>query len=311
MKKYVLVILLVLCLLLPGCGKKVLSEPLDGDTASCTHENSTIELTSPAGFFKDSYYSRVCPDCGMTQTLKRARTAGIDAAFDRLARFFFRSDDHDVTPAFTVTAHTGPDEIPQNSKFSLTYSLASGADVVEFDLALNAEGVAVLAHGSPEEAKMTLEEAFAQVAACYGVRVNVDVKNVEAVGLAQELALRYGIADRIFYTGVYEENVPYLQEHSPLIPYYINISAPADAEQAELLCARIAEEGAIGLNFNYHDYSPELAASARAHGLLLSVYTVNSIKELRMMLDYDIDNITTEFPYKLYTMTNGLAELAG
>ncbi len=309
MKKRVIAVLLALFVLLPGFGMTIGAQTLNGETEYCLHENSEIRLVSPAGLFSESRYSRVCPDCGMTQTLKKARTSVIEKAFDLIARFFFLADHHTVSDNFTITAHTGPGEIPQNSKFSLTYSLAIGADVVEFDLTLNSEGVAVLAHGSPEEAEMTLDEAFGQVAGYYGVRVNVDVKNINAVDLAQELALRYGIADRIFYTGVYEENVPYLQEHSPLIPYYINISAPADAEQCELLCERIAGEGAIGLNFNYNDYSPELAASARAHGLLLSVYTVNSIKDMRTVLGFDVDNITTEFPYKLYTMTNSFSDI--
>lgn len=36
--------------------------------------------------------------------------------------------------------------------------------------------------------------------------------------------------------------------------------------------------------------------------------SVNSIKDMRMCLSYDIDNITSEFPYKLYTMTAGFRD---
>ena len=311
MMKRISAVLLALCMLFGCIVYSSAAEPSDAQSVCCLHENSEWKLLVPPTLITDSYYQRVCPDCGMKQTAKKARTSFIVMAFDRLARLFFLFDNYTLSDDFTVTAHTGPGEIPQNSKFSLDYSLATGANTVEFDLALDSEGVAVLAHGSEDEAEMTLDEAFAKVASYYGTTVNVDVKNKEAVSQAQECAIKYGILDRIFYTGVPEHDVGYVREHSPLVPYYINISASADPADCARVCDRVLELGAIGLNFNYNDYSPELAQAARERGLKLSVYTVNSLKDMRTVLDCDVDNITTEFPYKLYTVTNSLTRVCG
>lgn len=216
------------------------------------------------------------------------------------------ADDPELREGFTVTAHTGPGEIPMNSMFSLRYSLQSGADVVEFDLAMNSDGVAVMAHGSPDEAKATLEDGFALVAEYVGVQVNVDVKNTAAVEQAQELAIKYGILDRIFYTGLQEGHIAYIKEHSPLVPYYLNCGFSSnDPEEYARVCDRAVSLGAIGLNLSYTGLTPELSDIAHEKGLLISAYTVNSASDMRATLKCMPDNITSEFPYKLYTITGG------
>lgn len=303
MKKRIFSFLLAACLIL-STGALCFA----ADTAEktpCLHENAVWQTASKPTLFTDRYYVRKCPDCGFEQSAREARSAYIVHAFDVMARLFFLNDEPELSENFAVTAHTGPWELKQNGKPSLNYQLISGADIIEFDLNLNSEGVAVMAHGDPEKAGGTLEEGFARVAEFYGVMVNVDVKNVSAVSQAQELAIKYGILDRIFYTGVGESDIPSVRENSPLVPYYLNASVPSDPSECEKLCEKAVELGAVGLNFSYTRYSPELAASAREHGLLLSIYTVNKLKDLRLCLTYDVDNITTEYPYKLYTLTGG------
>ncbi len=303
MKKTIAVIALALVL----CGVVFLFASCTGEIPTpvngCAHENAEISLQKPAGLFAGARYTYSCPDCGFTVTQKEARGASVTRGFDFLVGGLFKAPEKALSENFTVTAHTGPGEIPMNSKFSLRYQLDSGADVVEFDLTLNSAGEAVLSHGDPDEAKMTLDEAFAMVAGYYGTQVNVDVKNKEAVAAAQECAIRYGVLDRIFYTGVGEGDMAYVKEHSPLVPCYLNGCTDPDPEACADLCKRAVEMGAVGLNFSYNDYSPELAKAARENGLLISVYTVNWLKDMRKVLGYDVDNITTEFPYKLFVVT--------
>lgn len=304
MKKAICIVVLALVI----CGVVFLLAIYPGKAPvavyDCAHENAGISLEKPAGIFAGARYTYTCPDCGFTVTQKEARGAHVTRGLDFLVGFLFKAPGRALSENFTVTAHTGPGEIPMNSRFSLAYQLASGADVVEFDLTLNSAGEAVLAHGDPEEAKMTLDEAFGMVAGYYGTMVNVDVKNREAVAAAQESAIRYGVLDRIFYTGVGEGDIDYVKEHSPLVPCYLNACTGPDSAACAELCDRAVEKGAVGLNFSYNDYSPELAEAAREHGLLISVYTVNWPKDMRRVLEYDVDNITTEFPYKLYVVTS-------
>lgn len=301
MLKQMFSLLMALCLMLSLC---VCSFAADNEKDSpCLHENADWQILSPATPVSDRYYIRKCPDCGLEQTAREARSSFIVRAFDLIARMFFTGDNYSLTESFSITAHTGPWELKQNGIPSLRYQLISGADVIEFDLNLNSEGTAVMAHGDPEKAGGTLDEGFALVSKYYGVKVNVDVKNTGAVRQAQELAIKYGILDRIFYTGVSEGDVPVVRENSPLVPYYLNVSVPSDLPGCEQLCEKAIALGAEGLNFSYTNYSPELASAAHSRGLLLSVYTVNKLRDLRTCLLYDVDNITTEFPYKLYTLT--------
>lgn len=302
MKKRIAAFVLAVLMLLSGLACAVCAEQPE-EKEYCLHENSEWIPASPGTLFINSRYKRVCPDCGFEQTAKKARTSLAAILFDRIAGLFFLFDNPTLSDNFTVTAHTGPGELPMNSMISLRYSLQSGADIVEFDLDLKSDGVAVMSHGEADKAKATLEDGFALVAKYTDIRVNVDVKNRAAVEQAQVLAIRYGILDRIFYTGVGEWDVEYVREHSPLVPYYLNVSPSSDPDECAALCEKAVSMGAIGLNFSYNGYSDEIAAAARERGLLISLYTVNSAKDMRMCLKYDVDNITTEFPYKLYTMT--------
>lgn len=302
MKKRILALLLALCMLFSGqivCFADVTSETA---IKYCRHENADWKLLFPATLITEAYYTRVCPDCGFRQTAKKARTSYLEKAFDKLVSCFFLFDGTVASDSVHVTAHTGPWEIRMNSMTSLLYSLQSGADIVEFDLSLNKDGVAFMAHDADEKFLPTLEQGFAAVAKYVDIKVNVDVKNLAAMEQCQELAYKYGIADRIYYTGLFENAIPYTKEHSPLIDYYLNAGCSSDPAECAALCDKAVALGAIGLNLGYGDYSPELAAAAHERGLLISVYTVNETEDLRYYMTCDIDTITTEYPYRLYSM---------
>ena len=315
MKKKILSLILVLSLL---SGLFMFSAPAyaaDGERAFCIHENASWKLAFPATPVTDAHYRMTCPDCGFTKTAVKYGSSFIYRFIDLLSGLVFPPVRGGLSDSFTVTAHTGPFEIPMNSKFSLDYQLISGADVVEFDLAMNSDGVAVLAHGDPDEAKMTLEEAFEKLSSYYGIQANVDVKNINAVAQCEVLAAKYGVIDRIFYTGVFENNYSRVKTESPDVPFYINIDpAPAGAELEAYydgFMARIAGYGAAGVNLSYEGLSHELVQSAHEHGLLVSAWTVNSPIDMYKVLSYGVDNITSEFPHLLRLITNGFVNRLG
>lgn len=300
MKKRKIIVSLLLSLILL-CTAVMPAFAAGTETDVCLHENAEWKLSFPATPVTNAYYSRTCPDCGFSQTAQKARSSWTVAVFDRLLGLFFPTPKGGLPESFTVTAHTGPGEIPMNSKFSLWYQLRSGADVVEFDIALNSDGVAVLTHSDPAEAEMTLEEAFAMVAKYTDIQVNMDIKDVAAVASAQELAIKYGILDRVFCTGFY--SAAYMKEHCPLVPFYKNASCSSDPAECARLCDEAVSEGAIGLNFDYTNCSEELVAAAHERGLLVSLYTVNRPSEQLSCLACGVDNITTEFPFVLYLLS--------
>lgn len=296
--------IMALCFIIPGCITCFAKEAPEAEEAYCLHENAEWKLLFPQTLFSERYYVRKCPDCGFKQTAMESRTSLPELFFDILSRAAFFFEQPKVYKNFKVTGHTGSPGTTANTIPSLRYSLQSGAEMVEFDLNYNSNGVAVLAHDDPDSSQTTLEEAFALVAKYVDVQVNVDIKNKYAVEQVQELAIKYGILDRIFYTGLFEYDVDYVKEHSPLVSYFLNAASSPNTEECARLCDKAVKLGAMGLNFGYRDLSEEIVAAAHERGLLISVYTVNDLKDMRECLKYDVDYITTEYPYKLYTITS-------
>ncbi len=198
---------------------------------------------------------------------------------------------------FTVTAHTGCEGTKDNSLDAITLGYGNGADIVEFDLNFNADGVPVLSHDKPKGNEVTLDEAFALVAGYNGLQVNVDVKNPLDLTMVKTLAEKHGIADRFFFTGIGEEWAPVVREQTPDIIYYLNTSVDKsridDKEYISELISKVKETGAAGLNIHFGSCSRLMVDMLHAEGLKVSVWTVNKKSAMRKVLTYGCDNITT------------------
>lgn len=197
----------------------------------------------------------------------------------------------------TVTAHSGCMELPQNSIEAMEAGVAAGADIVEFDLHYTADGAPVLSHDPPSEDAeyTTLEQAFAFLAAHPGVRANVDVKSTEYLEKVPELAARAGVTDRIFFTGLYEQDIETVREKCPGIPYYLNVRVSED-DDFEALAEKALRSGAIGVNMYWKDANPKLTSACRKAGLPVSVWTVDDVKNAIFLAIMGVDNITTNRP---------------
>lgn len=304
MKKRIIAIVLAFCFILP-CAIPCYAADASGNEY-CLHDNAKWKLLSPPTLISEMYYYRKCPDCGFYQTAMKSRTSLPEMFFDIVTRLLFIFEQPHVNENFKVTAHSGAFETVSNSMESLRYCLQSGADMIEIDLNLNSDGVAVLSHDEPDSSAVTLDEAFAFVAKYVDVQVNVDIKNIYAVEQVQELGIKYGITDRLFYTGAFEDDFAYIKEHSPLVRSFLNAACDPDPEKCAQLCDKAVELGAVGLNFNYNDCSEELISAAHERGLLVSIYTINSRQDTLKYLQYDVDYMTTLKPYLAYTFSNGL-----
>ncbi len=220
----------------------------------------------------------------------------------------FKNNGGDLPVNFTCTAHTGCMGTDDNSLESIDIAAANGADIVEFDLNFTEGGEPVLAHDTPKGGEITLDEAFKKVSEFDNIMVNVDIKSTVALQKVRPIAEKYGITDRIFFTGVKDEFLEAVRADGNGVPYYLNVDVEAPFKHSEAylqsLVAKVKQSGAIGINFNKNNASAELTEAFHSSGLLVSVWTVDDEYNMYRILSYAPDNITTRKPDRLKEIIN-------
>ena len=99
---------------------------------------------------------------------------------------------------YTVTAHTGAMNTPENSLLSMQVGFAN-ADIVEFDVRFRSDGVPVLSHNWPlPKDAVLLEDAFRLLAQHPDKQANVDLKSTDNMPLVQLLVDRLDVLDVAF-----------------------------------------------------------------------------------------------------------------
>lgn len=203
--------------------------------------------------------------------------------------------------SFTYTAHTGCMGTKQNSLESIEKGYENGADIIEFDLNFNEKGEPVLSHDEPKGGEVTLEQAFEKVSTYENLRVNVDVKNDSHLDVVKPLAEKYGIAERIFFTGIHDGFVKSASQTG--VEYYLNVKVEKPRKHTEeylmSLVEKVKNAGAIGINFNKKGASKHLVEVFHNNGLLVSIWTVDRKRQMKKMISLSPDNITTRKPDKL------------
>ncbi len=204
-----------------------------------------------------------------------------------------------LPPEFTVTAHTGCEDTEDNSLEAIKKGFTSGAHIVEFDLNFTSDGMPVLSHDEAGKDSVTLEEAFKLIAEYNSLKANVDCKKTDNLKAVVVLSEKYGIKDRIFYTGIEEKDVPAVKEQTPDVEYYLNVpivEIGKDEKSLSALADKIKSLGAVGINMKYTKCSEKLVEIFHSKGILVSVWTVNKKRAMRKILSMGVDNITTRQP---------------
>ncbi len=220
---------------------------------------------------------------------------------DKKEQEFYKSQSINLPRNFTYTAHTGCCGTEDNSLESIKVGVEHGVDIVEFDLYFNNENVAVLSHDEPKGNEVTLDEAFKLIATYKDIKVNVDVKLCnDNLHVVYDLAEKYNITDRIFFTGIFLEDVETVKNECPAVPYYLNYGVLKENKQTPEylndLVKIVKDSGAIGINFNKDSATKELVDAFHENDLLVSIWTVNEEKDMRKILYFAPDNITTRNP---------------
>ncbi len=205
---------------------------------------------------------------------------------------------------FTVTYHAGAMHTPANSIYSVRAAIEDGAEIVEFDVSFRPDGTPVIIHNAePGNSQGEfLENALEVVAEHPTCRINLDIKSTKNLPAVDELVKLYGLTERVFYTGVFEDWVETVKNNS-FIPYYLNYNvSPQEADDEPALQAiadKVKNYGAVGINSNFTNATKAFVECMHKNGLLVSLWTVNKPSDMPRVLEMQPDNITTKMPHLL------------
>ena len=205
-----------------------------------------------------------------------------------------------LSDTFTITAHTGCEKTPQNTIESVQKAFECGADIFEIDINFDKNGTPVLSHDAPKGGEPTVEEVFRIFSENKKIRCNLDIKKTDNLKAVADLAKKYDVLDRVFYTGIHEGFVESAKTDTPEIPYYLNLGVTAKRkhtdEYIDSLVEKVKESGAVGINCNYRNVTPEIVDAFHKNGLLVSIWTIDRKWSMLKFLKMNPDNITTRKP---------------
>ncbi len=204
--------------------------------------------------------------------------------------------------AITITAHTGCEGTADNSLESIKVGCEI-ADIIEVDLSFTKKNEPVLAHDFIKSNAVTIDEAFAVFSKYENAKMNIDCKTAFNLRAVYESAVKYGVQDRIFYTGVGKDKLEAVNRDTPEVPYYLNETVTRlkllNKKYIDLVVEETKKSGAIGINTSFRACNKALVDAFHKEGLLVSLYTCNREKDMLKAIKLGADNITTRNPKKL------------
>lgn len=211
---------------------------------------------------------------------------------------------HILPDGFTVTSHTGAFGTRANSILSVKTAVERDSDIVEFDVSFRPDGTAVIIHNpSPSQRQgVLLKKALEEVVKSKNCKINLDIKSTANLPEIDKLVNHYGLEERVFYTGVFEDWVETVRKNSA-ISYFINYNPSSeegsDEKYVDCIIQKAIELGAIGINSDFRGVSDMMVKKIHENGLLVSLWTANRKKDMLKALSLSPDNITTKKPDKL------------
>ena len=199
-----------------------------------------------------------------------------------------------------ITAHSGCDDFAMNSEDYILHALTLRVDALEVDVRKSSDGSLILTHNPPEPSQVyiTLEQAFSMVKAS-AIKINCDLKERGLEREVLDLAGTCGVErERIIFTGTLTDwrNKPggcsvWLNPEEICGDFYAGKHDPDEV-------MTLAESCGYGvINIDYHCVNESVIASAKAHNLKLSLWTIDDPKEI--IHSSQILNITTNYPSQI------------
>lgn len=211
---------------------------------------------------------------------------------------------YSLPEGFTVTYHAGAMHTKPNTVNSVKAAINADAQIVEFDVSFRPDGTPVIIHNSEPKGNqgVFLENALEVVAVHPSCKINLDIKSTKNLGAVDELVRMYGLWDRVFYTGVFEDWVETVKNNSE-IPYFLNHKITAEEASDKAVAQSVADLainlGAIGINSHFENASKLFSVIMHENDLLVSLWTVNKPADMTKVLAFAPDNVTTKRPQLL------------
>ena len=254
------------------------------------------------------------------------------------------SADHHRT---LIIGHKGNSGIaPENTLVAIAEAFNVGADVVEVDVHLTADGVPVLMHDSTVDrttngtgilSQMTLEQIKALDAGSWkgpayaGERVPTLAEAIQQVSGRGILYLdwkfpRFGaIVKRVLDDLGVPDNAIWASANTPELLADIHDNLPGTPILWWGLLPPVwnasyfqgmRDNGIVGFDMEWGTFSPQFMRDAQANGMFFSTYIVNNASTLRYAVDLGLDAIETDLPGTLAALVAGpidniTAKLAG
>ncbi|MEG3628248.1 glycerophosphodiester phosphodiesterase [Streptomyces poriticola] len=215
---------------------------------------------------------------------------------------------------FLTIGHRGVAGVePENTLRSFVAAERAGLDVVELDLHLSKDGALVVMHdadvdrttdGSGPIAEKTLAElraldagrgervpVFEEVVDAVSLPLQAEIKDAAAARALAEVMLRRGLADRVEVISFHDEAIV---EIAGLVPG-VRTALVAEYYGPEVVDRAVAA-GAVTVCLDVRRLTLETVERARAAGLRVLSWTVNTQQQLRLVRALGLDGATTDYP---------------
>ncbi len=215
-----------------------------------------------------------------------------------------------------ITAHSGADGTPDNSLVFVRHALTLPVDALEVDVRRGADGAPALGHDAAGSDAPRLDEVFALVQAHPSMQINCDLKEPGLEETVYRLALSHGLGGRVVFSGTVDaratERIPGLQG---AVDIYLNLEEYVpelyrryrdipdfELQAADTICRVCAAYGIGTVNMNQTLVTLRFCDTLAAHGLGISVWTVDWPEEMEWFFTYGVCNVTTRRPQAALTV---------
>lgn len=220
-------------------------------------------------------------------------------------------DEHDLkfVDGFTITAHTGAYNTPDNSMESLEKAIEHGDASFEIEVRQRPNGTIVMSNDiiNTNSDGTEITAAFQRVKKT-DMHLNLDIRETRVLKNLHDLIVDYSLTDRVTLTGIEVFQANKVKENCPGIEYYVNympsrINIFTEDYQQKII-DMLEKTGAIGINCNYKYASRTLSNLLHKNGYKLSIWTVDRKYQIKRALVNTADNITTHNPQKVQHIIN-------
>ncbi len=210
----------------------------------------------------------------------------------------------ELHPDFTVTVLSGSMDSTPNTLSYIKNAASCGASIIEADLMFNTKGEPVLTDSFDNidaDTTVPLTKALDVLKNHPEVGIMLDLHAVTNLPRIEELAEKYNMFSRIYYSGVTMENYEYVESKSPNIPIFLELDlSDVKADNHEYYdYMRDFAYNAYAVNVDFDQLDADWAELLLLESHRVSVYNLSSNRDFSKALEMGVANIITDEPGEL------------